>query len=498
MSIRNTKFEQDILILWNEIEEQSKEIHTSGLSTEEIEEIAHLRKVIGYFSEMLKAIDPDFVPMKVLDTAKKPIENIKTSLISYIDTENFTYIKNINNDYLDTLLRDLLPFIFYKGRAGSALKTALSQYAEVIEKHSQSYIDDIKSSATETKVIAEKSRTILTSLSEEQGKINKYSDKLFNEEDGLENKVSELVSDFEEKNTEITKLHKTIFDKDGFGEQIRKHLQDGMEQNKELHSLKENSSEILDDLEEFYDDIFGIENEDGEREGGLKNEIEKRKRELDEFKIKQQQRYQELNTQIESLLPGATSAGLSHAYSEMHGKFGDEVKDYNNWFYWSLGILFIVVCLVNIAPLLYEWYVSSIEITTITPMDETTKLITFLTKFVYKLPFILPALWLVLFVSRRRNEAQRLAQEYAHKEALAKSYESYKQQIEKLSEEEQNKLLPILMENMLKAISLNPAETLDKNHKEATPVEEVLKKKEFWEHLEKVKDLIVPKSADKK
>lgn len=88
---------------------------------------------------------------------------------------------------------------------------------------------------------------------------------------------------------------------------------------------------------------------------------------------------------------------------------------------------------------------------------------------------------------------QRLAQEYAHKEALAKSYDSYKQQIEKLSEENRNELLPKLMDNMLKAIALNPAETLDKNHKEPTPIEEVIKKKEFWDFIEKSKNLMPSK-----
>ena len=41
------------------------------------------------------------------------------------------------------------------------------------------------------------------------------------------------------------------------------------------------------------------------------------------------------------------------------------------------------------------------------------------------------------------------------------------------------------MENMLKAIALNPAETLDKNHKEPTPIEEVIKKKDFGILLKK-------------
>ncbi|MDG2960298.1 hypothetical protein P7L91_05480 [Bisgaard Taxon 10/6] len=48
------------------------------------------------------------------------------------------------------------------------------------------------------------------------------------------------------------------------------------------------------------------------------------------------------------------------------------------------------------------------------------------------------------------------------------------------------------MDNMLKAIALNPAETLDKNHKDPTPIE-VIKKKEFWDFIEKVKNLVPTK-----
>ena len=67
--------------------------------------------------------------------------------------------------------------------------------------------------------------------------------------------------------------------------------------------------------------IFGKDDENGKKVGGLKQELEQRRDDLDEFKQKQQERYNELNKQIENLLPGATSAGLSSAYSEMRNKF---------------------------------------------------------------------------------------------------------------------------------------------------------------------------------
>ena len=46
-----------------------------------------------------------------------------------------------------------------------------------------------------------------------------------------------------------------------------------------------------------------------------------------------------------------------------------------------------------------------------------------------KLPLYLPVIWLAFFATTRRSESQRLQQEYAHKESLAKSYNNYKQQI---------------------------------------------------------------------
>lgn len=50
---------------------------------------------------------------------------------------------------------------------------------------------------------------------------------------------------------------------------------------------------------------------------------------------------------------------------------------------------------------------------------------TVLRELINKLPFYLPIVWLAFFASRRLSEYQRLQQEYAHKEALAKSYHSY-------------------------------------------------------------------------
>ena len=73
---------------------------------------------------------------------------------------------------------------------------------------------------------------------------------------------------------------------------------------------------------------------------------------------------------------------------------------------------------------------------------------TILKSLVYKLPFYGPILWLALFASKRRSEFHRLQQEYAHKEALAKSYQSYKKQIEELNTEDQEMLKHLILKSI--------------------------------------------------
>ncbi|HDR1535593.1 TPA: hypothetical protein QB471_001291, partial [Pasteurella multocida] len=416
---------------------------------------------------------------------------------------------------------DLMPFVFYKGTASKSLQNALSEYAKTVSEHSLSYLDELKSCIQEGKEIKEDIQKILDDLSVKEKRIDAYHESLF-KEDGFEDELNKLATELTDKSSQVEELYNDIFKKEGIKERITLYLADADTDKKSISSLKKSSSEMIDELKEFHTVILGEENEEGEREGGLKNEINIRRKELDDFKIMQQERYKELNNQIESLLPGATSAGLAKAYSEMKKSFSRAVITYGCLFYVSLAFLLAIICAVYYIPVYFGfpelslgYVISNLPKLTALAVDGTTEAVNLtgniamntsepsvssqifiiLKSLVFKLSFILPALWLVLFVSKRRNEARRLEQEYAHKEALAKSYDSYKQQIEKLKQEDQDKLLSMLMENMLKAIALNPAETLDKNHKDPMPIEEVMNRKEIWNILDKFKDLVTPKKS---
>lgn len=469
MSAKLDKFNNEIIPLWNEVWEYVNGVDESKIADSYVENFAYLRKIIAFLSEAMSCIDADYLPNDYLNKIISYLSNIKSHLINSQNYTNSSYVTHVESD-LDNLLQIIFPFILHKGKAIKGLRLRLNEYSKTINNHVENGFSEIKSIQENANAIETKLNTELDNFLKLREEIEKYRESIFSD-DGMKEKVEELLSNSEAKLSEIERLHAEIFDEDGLKQEVDEFYTNISSQNKTINELKEDSSATLQGLEDFYDKILGKEDESGKKTGGLKQEIEQRKIELDDFKQKQHERYEELNKQIENLLPGATSAGLSSAYNEMRNKFSNSAKWYGWGFYGSLIILmFVIFC------------VRDLLIITEIPLDKGLgiSLLALLGNFSVKLPFILPALWLVIFISKRRSEAERLTQEYAHKESLAKSYDSYKQQIEKLSEENQKELLPVLMENMIKAIALNPAETLDKKTPKRQPHFRNFKRQEFY------------------
>lgn len=468
MSAKLDKFNNEIIPLWNEVLECIDEIDESKIADSYVENFAYLRKIIAFLSEAISCIDADYLPNDCLNNIQSYLSNIKSYLINSQNYTTSPYVSYVENN-LDDLLRVVFPFILHKGKAVKGLRLGLNEYSKAINNHVENGFSEIKSIQERVNAIETKLNAELNNFLKLRKEIEEYRESIFSD-DGTKEKIEELVNNSKVKLSEIERLHAEIFDEDGLKQEVDEFYTNISSQNKDINELKEDSSATLKGLEDFYDKILGKEDENGKKTGGLKQEIEQRKNELDDFKQKQHERYEELNKQIENLLPGATSAGLSSAYNEMRNKFSNSAKWYGWGFYGSLVFLLILIFCVRDLSIIKD-----------IPLDKGLgiSLLALLGNFSVKLPFILPALWLVIFISKRRSEAERLTQEYAHKESLAKSYDSYKQQIEKLSEENQKELLPVLMENMIKAIALNPAETLDKKHQSDSPISEILKDKNF-------------------
>ena len=133
-------------------------------------------------------------------------------------------------------------------------------------------------------------------------------------------------------------------------------------------------------------------------------------------------------------------------------------------FYGSLGLLIAVSILLSMESLGGENWITFVKFS---EWDAVLK------GLVYKLPFYAPVLWLAFYASKRRSESQRLQQEYSHKESLAKSYMSYKEQIEAIGDSD-NAMLKELITRSIATIAHNASESLDGKHGDKVPTMEML------------------------
>lgn len=210
--------------------------------------------------------------------------------------------------------------------------------------------------------------------------------------------------------------------------------------------------------------MYGPESDDGTRSGGLNEEIIRRKKELDDFKELQEKKYNELIAEINSLLPGAISAGLATAFKEMRESFDDKIKIYTALFYVTLSLIVIVSMIMVVDKITWDEGIALVKFTGWSELS---------IQILHHIPLIGPALWLALFSSKRRSEAQRLQQEYAHKETLAKSYQGFKQQIDSLNLPDKE-LMTKLLDVSISAIAFNASATLDGRHGDRMPAHELV------------------------
>jgi hypothetical protein len=208
----------------------------------------------------------------------------------------------------------------------------------------------------------------------------------------------------------------------------------------------ENAEKINAKFKEYENIIFGNKET---KTAGLKDIIEGYETDIKKKKSEWEESCNTLFKKIEGLLPGATSTGLASAYQEQGKKYKQP--------YWLWSIAFL---LVTIGMIIFS----------ICTLHDATTVQDALIKIISRTPFFVPAIWLAVFASKQQSQNRRLQEEYAHKETLSKSYESYKRELEKLPESpEKIKLLEKLLEAMVNMVNDNPSHTLQMRHHNDRP-----------------------------
>jgi len=305
---------------------------------------------------------------------------------------------------------------------------------------------------------------ILNSFKEEAKssleKIKEYERNIFENSEGKEGiktqidefktKIDTAHKDITEKCQKIDNLHKEIFSSTEENSSIEEDIKNIQEKFNNDYNLVEEKKEKLDS---YYKKIFGEKGADGNVIGGLEKEINDKIIKLDELYKQKEVAYNTLFKKIESMLPGATSIGLAKAYEDQKKKFSLPN------FFWTL--LFVS----STSIMIYFGF---------THVSDSKTFWEAVSRVFSKLPFFIPAIWLAAFASKQQSQNKRLAQEYAYKESLAKSFDGFKKQIDMLEQTEEHKAVLLkLVENLVLMTSSNPSMTLEnKCHHDSPPLVE--------------------------
>jgi hypothetical protein len=281
----------------------------------------------------------------------------------------------------------------------------------------------------------------INTISEEYSKIflngdannDKLSDAIINEY----NQLNDLYNDYfishdsgkATRETQIQEFYEEI--KDKYEILVSGYKEDNSDVESYFDEVKRRKQEFegeLQSLKKYYDDVFGSDDSQG-----LKAEIESRLKKLDEVEEK-----------ANKVIALSSDAGLAGGFHQK-GKSAKWNK------YISLGVFVLALLFIGV----YNF--NTINFDKLSEIDTTSLAV----RFMINAPFI----WIATVANINLNKYARLEEEYAYKESLAKSFERYKEEIEKLEDTESTKskdLLAQLMITNLEAFKLNPADTMDK------------------------------------
>lgn len=304
------------------------------------------------------------------------------------------------------------------------------------------------------------------------------------------NELNEIFKSKEETDTQLKELE-SIFEKSS-------------DYDSKISSIFKSVSERKKEIDETYYEIFGYVDKDNEeidiQVAGKKSEldkaydslkikhgeIEKELATLKELSIKEynsfqkqkevdfesiinswESQYSSSQNKIDSLLPNALTAGLSHAYSEKKRVERQERSNHKK----SFNIAIIGLIVVSLIPF-------AISIISIFQKATITEVLIQVPRLVLAiLPLYIPVLWVAYSSNRKMNLSKRLIEEYSHKEVLSKTFEGLSKQISSVEDKAISSDLRIkLLYNILEVNSENPGKLISDYNKSDHPMMDALDK----------------------
>ncbi len=440
-----------------------------------VEELARLRKVVGYIDSILLCLDVDLTPQSIWANFQTQATNCRSEVNNYLSNRNIAHIVQANQ-HADNLLSYVKPFLVLPEDAARSATRAVEEYSKAIGIFLSGFESQSKNIVIDLDEIKTKSVGYLKNIEKDKEKISDAVLELLGpdeESESARKAILGLVNAAEIQAAEIYDFHTKLLKGndvfDSIQDEINAALIDAKSSSADSASLLNKTAILTKELQAFHEKIFGTPDaESGKRVGGLSGELNLRMATLAQVEIAQSQKHQALAEKIEALLPGATSAGLASAYGKLARQFEKSVEVYTRLF--SLCVFVLAAGAVMTATESITLF-PAFSLTWVKAGDWDALLKALL----FKAPLVAPIIWMALFATKRRSQYERLKQEYSHKEAFATSYESYKLQLQELKIDS-DVLQKELISKAIEAIAFNASSTLDGKHDEKLPAYQILEK----------------------
>lgn len=370
----------------------------------------HQRLVSQYSlrSDLVELTDRRYTVRSLLQDELDKIQQHQQGLIQ--KTQELSQLKVKLDDSL--LAIEKLETILTENEAG------ISTYSKILELTSEDNLDTLQNSSDE---IHEIYYSLFQRNGEDSSKIAKLKYEIQDISSHYESLFDEVNEDDETKIAQLNRIIKEF-------EQYYNDL--FASQDHEIKSKKDQIDHQLNRIQNFYDKIYGNE---VKSINSLNKDLEERLSNL-----------KNIEERAKSVIGLSSEAGLAGGFV-VKGKEAKEGQKYSI-------IVFVIVVLTIFG---FNFYL----------FDKNDFINMNWDTFLFKLLINAPLIWIATIANINLNRFSRLEQEYSHKEALAKSYERYKteiQELEKLGVTGSEELKVKLLEINLEAFKVNPAEHSDR------------------------------------
>lgn len=435
-------------------------------TSDQLQNFTRLQKAVAYVEKLVSAIDKDLVPESLWNNCQAPTANLLSHIQANEAQPNGPQVDTANA-HIDTLIQYVSPFALTNGKAASAAGAALAANAKAIAKHTTELETSTLSVLERGETLENRLRELLSAADEAETEIKRYEEDLFEDkpdELSTKTKIESLEAELSDLKDEIESARDKIAGSSSGDENsvlstsIRNQEHITKLRKKAETDLQEMASQ-LSDLDDAHSNVIGYSSEDGEQIEGIQKKYENLVSALKLYDADQRQRHEALTEEIRGLLPGALSAGLASSFATRRDQYTKPIRDFGRLFYFAV----VLLVLAGVSGL---FSIVDGSMSFAAPTDWNSLIIAT----VRRAPLVLPLVWLAYFAAKRRNEYRRLEEEYAHKETIARSYQSFKQQVEELGEGEKEKLETMLLSAAIQAVSANASKALDKDHDDKLPM----------------------------